>query len=452
MLSIPRVNHWNIHVQCILESLRCLPFKTCPMSNFGAIQQRSKHMDQRVQVELRMQDTIDNLKRENRYRTFMDVERLAGIFPHAVYHAKDHHMQKPVITFCSNDYMSMGQHPSVTKAMIDVITRNGAGAGGTRNISGSTHYHSMLESELADLHGKDSALLFTSGFVANDSAIGILGKIIPDMHIFSDESNHASLIEGVRHSSCTKHIFRHNDTHHLEHLLESCDPNVPKMIVFESVYSMDGSIAPIEEICDLAERHQAITFLDEVHAIGLYGDRGGGIAQCRGLQERINVISGSMSKGIGVLGGYMVGSEVMIDAIRSCATGFIFTTSIPPCVVAGAIASIRHIKTNPKDRHRHQERAQQLKDLLSQSNIPFLQTESHIVPVMVGDAHLCKQASDMLLQKYNIYIQPINYPTVARGTERLRITPSPEHSYEMLCNLIVGLEDVWQTLKLPSSK
>lgn len=402
-------------------------------------------------MEIILANAIQQIKKEGRYRVFFDIEREAGKYPKALKHSKDC-TQEEVIAFCSNDYLCMGQHPKVVTAMKDVLDKNGAGAGGTRNISGTTPYHSLLETELAQLHNKEKALVFTSCFVANDSAISTIAKMLPGCQIFSDADNHSSLIEGVRHSGCVKHIWRHNDVAHLEELLARAPPDVPKLIVFESVYSMDGDIAPIKEICDVADEYGAMTFLDEVHAVGLYGPTGGGVAQQRNLDHRISMISGTLAKGFGVMGGYIAGSATMVDVVRSFAPGFIFTSSLPPCVVAGATASIRHLKKSQIERRNHQLRASQLKTLLLQAHIPYIHAESHIVPVMIGNAELCKAASDLLLSKHKFYVQPINFPTVPRGTERLRITPGPQHSEQMLEDLVAALTDVWKTLGLRFTK
>jgi 5-aminolevulinate synthase len=400
-----------------------------------------------ARIDSCLRETLGQLRREGRYRTFMSIKRQAGRYPMALWYP-DHFTTRPepITSFCSNDYLGMGQHPVVLSAMKNVLDVSGAGSGGTRNICGSTPYHIRLENVLAGLHSKEAALLFTSCFVANDSTLGTLGKLLPKCEIFSDANNHASLIEGVRHSGCKKHIFRHNDIEHLEHLLSAADPDIPKIIVFESIYSMDGDIAPIEEICDLAERHNAITFLDEVHAVGLYGPTGGGVAQERNLDTRIDIISGTLAKGYGVFGGYIAGSTLMIDTIRSCAPGFIFTSSLPPSIAAGAYASIEYLMTSETERIGHQLRTRQLKSLLDTAGIEYLRSGSHIIPVMIRDPILCKSASDMLLRKHKIYLQPINFPTVPRGTERLRITPGPHHSVAMLEDLVVGLKDTFDEL------
>mmetsp|Transcript_23080 Transcript_23080/g.32556 ORF Transcript_23080/g.32556 Transcript_23080/m.32556 type:complete len:552 (-) Transcript_23080:155-1810(-) len=389
---------------------------------------------------------MDQVREEGRYRTFISIERNAGKYPMATRHTVTGE-QKPVLNGCSNDYLSMGQHPKVLGAMREAIEKCGAGAGGTRNISGTNPYHTKLENEIADLHGTQSALVFSSCFVANDAAISTLaGTLLPNCHIYSDELNHASLIEGVRHSRAPKFIFRHNDLDHLEELLAKSDPNVPKLIVFESVYSMDGDIAPIKEICDLADKYDAMTFIDEVHAVGMYGNKGGGVAQQRGLEDRLTFISGTLAKAYGVFGGYVAGSATMIDAIRSFAPGFIFTTSIPPAIAAAATASIAHLKESQTERVQHQERSRYLRNRLKEAQIPYIDAESHIVPVMVNDAELCKMASDLLMEKHSIYVQPINYPTVPRGSERLRFTPGPAFTDEMLDNLAVAIKDVFTEL------
>lgn len=394
-------------------------------------------------------EKVQALRDEGRYRVFLDIERKRGDFPRATNHPprKERHHQAPreVVAYCSNDYLSMGQHPKVLKAMHDTLDNSGAGAGGTRNISGTTPYHTELEEELASLHGMESSLVFTSCYVANDSSISTLAKLLPDCEIFSDELNHASLIEGIRHANVPKHIFRHNDVDHLEELLQKCDPSSPKLIVFESVYSMDGDIAPIEQICDMADKYNCITLIDEVHAVGLYGAEGGGIAQQRGLEHRLDLISGTLAKGFGVFGGYLAGNAHIIDAIRSFAPGFIFTSSIPPAVAAGATASIKHLRQSQTEREQHQKKAHQLKVLLRDAEIPFIDSESHIVPVMICNPDLCKRASDALLER-QIYVQPINFPTVPKGTERLRFTPGPDHSDEMLQHLVTSLVEVFEEL------
>lgn len=397
-----------------------------------------------------LESKINTLHEEGRYRVFLDIQRKRGQFPNAVKHpdrkAAVQHEPFDVVSFCSNDYLSMGQHPKVINAMQDTLNIAGAGAGGTRNISGTTPFHTELEQELAEVHNKEASLIFTSGYVANDASISTLAKMLPGCEIYSDQLNHASLIEGVRHAGCPKHIFRHNDVAHLEELLANSDPDVPKIIVFESVYSMDGDIAPIEEICDVADKYKALTFIDEVHAVGMYGSQGGGVAQQRGLEDRVTIISGTLAKAYGVFGGYIAGSSLVIDAIRSFAPGFIFTSSFPPAVAAGATASVRHLKESQVEREQHQLRSSQLKQKLKAAGVPFIDAESHIVPVMVSNPELCKKASDMLLNDHGIYVQPINYPTVPRGTERLRFTPGPRHTVEMLDHLVASLQKVYTKL------
>ena len=388
-----------------------------------------------------LQQRLEGLHQEGRYRVFADLKRRRGFFPVADHFAANG--LREVTVWCSNDYLGMGQHPAVLAAMHEAIDAVGAGSGGTRNIAGTTHYHVELESELADLHGKEAALLFTSAYIANDATLSTLLKLVPGTVVFSDERNHASMIEGIRHGQCEKHIFRHNDVEDLEAKLKKYPKGTPKIIAFESVYSMDGHIAPIAEFCDLAEKYGALTYLDEVHAVGLYGPRGGGIAERDGVLDRVDIINGTLAKGFGVMGGYIAGSRNLCDAIRSFASGFIFTTSLAPAIAAGALASIRHLKTSALERARHQERVQTLKMSLKAKRLPVMDNPSHIVPVMVGCPVHCKAVTDALLQQYGIYVQPINYPTVSRGTERMRLTPSPAHSDEQMAYLIHALEELW---------
>ena len=392
---------------------------------------------------------ISDLKEEGRYRVFADIRRRQGTFPNATHFASDGERQ--VTVWCSNDYLGMGQHPAVLSAMHEAIDTAGAGAGGTRNIAGTTHYHVELENELASLHGKTGALLFTSAYVANDATLSTLRKLLPGLIIFSDSKNHASMIEGIRRGNGPKVIWRNNDLADLEAKLKAADPEAPKLIAFESVYSMDGFIAPIGAVCDLARKYGAMTYLDEVHAVGLYGEHGGGIAERDGVMDRVDIINGTLGKGFGVMGGYIAASRDIVDAIRSYASGFIFTTSQAPATVAGALASVRHLKHSQVERARHQERARTLKARLLAANIPVMDNPSHIVPVFVGDPVICKQVTDALMERFDIYVQPINYPTVDRGTERLRLCPSPVHSDADMDHMVNALTTLWAEFGLPAS-
>ncbi|MDG1377585.1 MAG: 5-aminolevulinate synthase [Yoonia sp.] len=389
-----------------------------------------------------LNNAIENLHTEGRYRTFIDIERTRGHFPHAVWNKPDG-SKAPVTVWCGNDYLGMGQHPVVLAAMHEALEATGAGSGGTRNISGTTVYHKRLEAELADLHGKDAALLFTSAYIANDATLSTLPKLFPGLIIYSDALNHASMIEGVRRNGGAKRIFRHNDVAHLRELIAADDPSVPKLIAFESVYSMDGDFGPIKEICDVAEEFGALTYLDEVHAVGMYGPRGGGIAERDGLMHRVDIINGTLAKAYGVMGGYIAASPKMCDAIRSYAPGFIFTTSLPPAVAAGAAASVAHLKHDQVLRDTHQTQAKILKLRLKSLGLPIIDHGSHIVPLIVGDPKHTKKLSDMLLNEFGIYVQPINFPTVTRGTERLRFTPSPVHGPREIDALVSALDNLW---------
>ncbi len=390
----------------------------------------------------KLDDAIARLHEEGRYRTFIDIERTKGQFPHAIWRKPDG-SECPITVWCGNDYLGMGQNPVVLEAMHKAIDATGAGSGGTRNISGTTVYHKRLEAELADLHGKEAALLFTSAYIANDATLSTLPKLFPGLIMYSDALNHASMIEGVRRNGGAKRIFRHNDIEHLRELLQADDPDAPKVIVFESLYSMDGDFGPIEEICDLADEFGALTYIDEVHAVGMYGPRGGGVAERDRLMHRLDIINGTLAKAFGVMGGYIAASAKMCDAVRSYAPGFIFTTSLPPAVAAGAAASVAHLKRSPELREQHQTQAKILKLRLKGLGLPLIDHGSHIVPVMVGDPVHTKILSDMLLERYGIYAQPINFPTVPRGTERLRFTPSPVHGPDELDRLVQAMDELW---------
>ncbi|WP_373287524.1 5-aminolevulinate synthase [Stakelama pacifica] len=390
---------------------------------------------------------IDRLHAEGRYRVFIDILRNKGMFPNARCFA-GHNGPKPITVWCSNDYLAMGQHPDVIAAMEEALHDVGAGSGGTRNIGGNTHYHIDLENELADLHGKQGALLFTSGYVSNEATLSTLAKILPGCIIFSDELNHASMIAGIRNSGCEKRVFRHNDVAHLEELLAAEDPAVPKLIAFESVYSMDGDVAPINAICDLADKYNALTYLDEVHAVGMYGARGGGISERDDAAHRLTIIEGTLAKAIGVMGGYIAADKKIIDVIRSYAPGFIFTTSLSPVLVAGALASIRHLKSSSAEREGQQAAAATLKAMMRDNGLPVMDSTTHIVPLMVGDPVKAKRISDILLAEYGVYVQPINFPTVPRGSERLRFTPGPAHDEAMMRDLVDALVEIWDRLEL----
>ena len=392
-------------------------------------------------------DALAHLHEERRYRVFADLERIAGRFPHATWHSPEG--RRPVVIWCSNDYLGMGQHPKVIGAMVETATRMGTGAGGTRNISGTNHPLVGLERELADLHGKEAALVFTSGYISNETGIATIAKLLPNCVILSDAWNHNSMIEGVRRAGAEKQIWRHNDVGHLEELLAAQPADRPKLIVFEGLYSMDGDTAPVSRICDLAGRYGAMTYIDEVHSAGMYGPAGAGIAAREGVMDRIDVVEGTLAKAFGCLGGYIAGGANLIDAVRSYAPGFIFTTALPPAICAGATAAIRHLRTSQWERDRHQDRAARVKTVLIAAGLPVMPNDTHIVPLMVGDPEKCKAASDLLLAEHHIYIQPINYPTVPRGTERLRITPSPCHDDQLIGHLAEALVDVWDRLGLP---
>ena len=401
-------------------------------------------MSSTVEYDVIFEQSLREIRAEGRYRVFTELERMAGHFPRA----RSTRTGDEVVVWCANDYLGMGQHPVVLNAMKDALDQMGAGAGGTRNISGTHHKITALEATLAELHQKEAALVFTSGYVANEAALSTLGAMLPDCVMFSDADNHASMIHGIRQSNAEKKIFRHNDVDHLAKLLAGTDIRRPKVIAFESVYSMDGDIGKIKEICALARQYNALTYLDEVHAVGMYGAHGAGIAEREGLMGEVDIIQGTLAKAYGVIGGYIASRKVVVDMIRSCAPGFIFTTSQPPAIAAGANASIRHLMESQAERAKHQENARMLKVMLAEAGIPVLANETHIVPVMVGDPVLCKQASDMLLEEYRMYVQPINYPTVRKGTERLRITPTPFHTREMMEGLRDALVEIYARLDI----
>ena len=391
---------------------------------------------------------LDSLKNEGRYRVFNDIKRTLGSFPNAIHYSDFN--EKEVAVWCSNDYLGMGQNKKVLSAMHEAIDSSGAGSGGTRNISGTSHYHVLLEKELADLHNKEGALLFTSGYISNEASLSTIASILPNCVVLSDELNHASMIQGIRNSKAERIIFKHNDPDHLDKILKTINPERPKLVAFESVYSMDGDIAPIKELCEVAKANNALTYLDEVHAVGMYGSRGGGIAEREGLMGELDIIEGTLAKAFGTMGGYIASNKNIIDVIRSFASSFIFTTSLPPAIAAGALASVKHLKESNIERKIHQERAKSLKEKLRQTGIIVMPSDSHIVPILVGDPVLCKKASDILLSDFSIYVQPINYPTVPKGKERLRITPSPLHDEKMIDYLVDSLKKVWRELNISS--
>lgn len=391
---------------------------------------------------------IDRLHAEGRYRVFIDILRNKGNYPNARCFA-GHNGPKDITVWCSNDYLCMGQHPDVISAMENALHDVGAGSGGTRNIGGNTHYHVELEHELADLHGKDGALLFTSGYVSNDATLSTLAKVLPGCIIYSDELNHASMIAGIRNAGCEKRVWRHNDLAHLEELLAADDPDVPKLVAFESVYSMDGDVAPVGAVCDLADKYNALTYCDEVHAVGMYGARGGGISERDAVADRVTIIEGTLGKAFGVMGGYIAADQNIIDVIRSYAPGFIFTTSLSPVLVAGVLAAVRHLKSSSEERDAQQANAAMLKKLFFDAGLPVMMSNTHIVPLMVGDPIKAKKISDILLAEYGVYVQPINYPTVPRGTERLRFTPGPQHNEVMMRDLTSALLEIWGRMEIP---
>lgn len=413
----------------------------------GAQRSRAAQASLTMDYDQFFTDALTRLRDENRYRIFADLERLAGRFPHAIWHSAQG--PRDVIVWCSNDYLGMSQEPKVIGAMVETATRMGTGAGGTRNIAGTNHPLVELERELADLHRKEAALVFTSGYVSNETGISTLARLIPGCLILSDALNHNSMIAGIRQSGAEKVIFRHNDMLHLEELLRRAPADRPKLIVFETLYSMDGDIAPINRICELAERYGALVYADEVHAVGMYGHRGAGQAELQGAMHRVDVLEGTLAKAFGCLGGYIAGSAVLCDAVRSYAPGFIFTTALPPAICAAAAAAVRHLKASSFERQRQQERTTRVKALLNCAGLPVMPTDTHIVPIHVGDPEKCRAATDLLLSEHGIYIQPINYPTVAKGSERLRITPTPCHEHALIDALVAALVDVWNRLGLP---
>jgi len=396
------------------------------------------------------QSAVDNVREEGRYRIFRDIRRKAGAFPEATWFKKN--SEQNITVWCSNDYLGMGQNECVVEAVKSAVDAAGTGSGGTRNISGTTHYHVQLEKELAELHHKERALVLTSGYVANEATLGVMSKILPGLIIFSDEMNHASMISGIQRARCEKRIFKHNDLADLEAMLKAAPKDAPKLIAFESVYSMDADIAPIEEICDLADQYNALTYIDEVHAVGMYGPTGGGVCEERGLMDRIDIIQGTLAKAYGMIGGYIAADEIIVDAVRSIASGFIFTTSIPPSTAAGALRSVKVLKVTPEKRVQHQERANALKMRLREGGYDFIDGPTHIVPLMVGDPVKCQAISDRLIEDFGIYAQPINFPTVPRGTERLRFTPSPFHTDAMMDELMGALDIVWAEFDLKREK
>ena len=404
-----------------------------------------------VNYDAVFEKAIDRLHAEGRYRVFIDILRNKGNYPNARCFA-GHNGPKDITVWCSNDYLCMGQHPKVITAMEDALHDVGAGSGGTRNIGGNTHYHVELEHELADLHGKDGALLFTSGYVSNDATLSTLAKVLPGCIIYSDELNHASMIAGIRNAGCEKRVWRHNDLAHLEDLLAADDPEAPKLIAFESVYSMDGDVAPIGAVCDLADKYNALTYCDEVHAVGMYGARGGGISERDEVADRVTIIEGTLGKAFGVMGGYIAADQKIIDVIRSYAPGFIFTTSLSPVLVAGVLASVRHLKTSSEERTAQHANAAILKTLFADAGLPVMVSNTHIVPLMVGDPVKAKKISDILLAEYGVYVQPINYPTVPRGTERLRFTPGPQHTEAMMRDLTSALIEIWGRMDIRAAQ